>query len=71
MATKGEAFYNNIIVALPDNVKFENDAQEVISIEDLGDYQPCKLIIPDQMNSICVIDGQHRIFSHYEARPYY
>ena len=67
LATKGEAFYNNIIVALPDNVKFENDAQEVISIEDLGDYQPCKLIIPDQMNSICVIDGQHRIFSHYEA----
>ena len=47
LATKGEAFYNNIIVALPDNVKFENDAQEVISIEDLGDYQPCKLIIPD------------------------
>ena len=38
LATKGEAFYNNIIVALPDNVKFENDAQEVISIEDLGDY---------------------------------
>lgn len=67
LANKGEAFYNNIIVALPENVMFEEDAGNIISIDQIGDYQHCKLIIPDQMNSICVIDGQHRIFSHYEA----
>lgn len=67
LATKGEAFYNNIIVALPDSAKFENDAGMTVTIENIGPFQPCKLVIPDEMNSICVIDGQHRIFAHYEA----
>lgn len=67
LANKGEAFYNNIIVALPDNIKFEDDSGNPVSIDNIGDYQHCKLVIPDEMNSICVIDGQHRIFSHYEA----
>jgi DGQHR domain-containing protein len=67
LADKGEAFYNNIIVALPDNVKFEDDSENTISIDKIGDFQHCKLVIPNEMNSICVIDGQHRIFSHYEA----
>lgn len=67
LATKGEAFYNNIIVALPDNVTFEDDSSAPIPIDRLGDFQHCKLVMPDEMNSICVIDGQHRIFAHYEA----
>lgn len=67
LANKGETFYNNIIVALPDNIKFEDDSGHEVSIEDIGDFQHCKLVIPEEMNSICVIDGQHRIFSHYEA----
>ena len=67
LADKGEAFYNNIIVALPDNVTFEDDAGSPILVENIGDFQHCKLVLPDEMNSICVIDGQHRIFAHYEA----
>jgi len=67
LAQKGEAFYNNIIVALPDNVTFEDDAGNPILVENIGDFQHCKLVLPDEINSICVIDGQHRIFSHYEA----
>lgn len=67
LANKGEVFYNNIIVGLPDNVSFENDAGHPIPINKIGDFQHCKLVIPDEMNSICVIDGQHRIFAYYEA----
>lgn len=67
LAQKGEAFYNNIIVALPDNVTFEDDAGTPILVENIGDFQHCKLVLPDEMNSICIIDGQHRIFVHYEA----
>lgn len=67
LASKGEAFYNNIIVALPDNITFEDDAGAPIAQEQLGDFQHCKLVMPDIMNSICVIDGQHRIYAHYEA----
>ena len=67
LAQKGEAFYNNIIVALPDNVIFEDDAGTPILVENIGDFQHCKLVLPDEMNSICIIDGQHRIFARYEA----
>lgn len=67
LVKKGEAFYNNIIVALPDNVTFENDEKMPVSIDQIAGFQHCKLIVPDEMNSICVIDGQHRIFSHYEG----
>lgn len=67
LAQKGEAFYNNIIVVLPDNVTFEDDAGTPILVENIGDFQHCKLVLPDEMNSICIIDGQHRIFAHYEA----
>lgn len=67
LAQKGKAFYNNIIVALPDNVTFEDDAGTPILVENIGDFQHCKLVLPDEMNSICIIDGQHRIFAHYEA----
>ena len=67
LAEKGEAFYNNIIVALPDNITFEDDAGSPVLVENIGDFQHCKLVLPDEMNSICVIDGQHRIFAHHEA----
>lgn len=69
LAKKGEAFYNNIIVALPDNITFEDDSNNPVSVENIGDFQHCKLVLPDEMNSICIIDGQHRIFAHYEAPP--
>lgn len=67
LISKGEAFFNNIIVGLPDNVKFITDKGEVISIEEVKNYEECKLEIYKAWNSICVIDGQHRIFAHYEA----
>lgn len=35
----------------------------------MQDFQNCKLIVPSEMNSICIIDGQHRIFAHHEAPP--
>lgn len=65
---KGEAFYNNIIVALPNDTKFIDGSNKQKSIEELGNLESnCKLILPKEMNSICVIDGQHRIFAHYES----
>lgn len=68
LETKGEAFYNNIIVALPDNIAFLDAAGHYKTITDIGNLEGnCKLILPKEMNSICVIDGQHRIFAHYES----
>lgn len=65
---KGEAFYNNIIVALPDSVAFMDESGHYKSANQIGDLEGnCKLVLPREMNSICVIDGQHRIFAHYES----
>ncbi|MCL2570820.1 MAG: DGQHR domain-containing protein [Defluviitaleaceae bacterium] len=68
LAKNGEAFYNNIIVALPDNLNFIDVSGKAKTISEIGNFEPgCKLEIPNEMNSICVIDGQHRIFAHFEG----
>lgn len=67
LVSKGEAFYNNIIVALPDTVSICQNKQykDINEFNELTD--DCQLVLPKEMNSICVIDGQHRIFAHYES----
>lgn len=68
LESKGEAFYNNIIVALPDRVRFCDEKGDFKTINEIGDLEGnCTLTFPKDMNSICVIDGQHRIFAHYES----
>lgn len=67
IAENGQSFYNNIIVGLPDDVSFKDLSGKSVSIEEIGYFESCKLEIPDKMNSICIIDGQHRIFAHYEG----
>lgn len=65
---KGETFYNNIIVALPDSISFRSDDNNYKSVEEIIEFdKQYKLILPNEMNTICVIDGQHRIFAHYES----
>ena len=65
---RGEAFYNNIIVALPDNVAFLDESGHYKTVEEIASLEGnCKLVLPKEINSICVIDGQHRIFAHYES----
>jgi len=65
---KGEAFYNNIIVALPDNASFIDGAGHPRKVEEINYFAgDCKLVLPKEINSVCVIDGQHRIFAHYES----
>lgn len=65
---KGEAFYNNIIVGLPENVAFKDASGNFKTIEEISALEGnCQLIIPKELNSICVIDGQHRIYAHYES----
>lgn len=68
LESKGEAFYNNIIVGLPDRVRFCDEKGDYKTIDEIGDLEGnCTLTFPKEMNSICVIDGQHRIFAHYES----
>jgi DGQHR domain-containing protein len=65
---KGSAFFNNIIVALPDDIYFIDAVGDHMSIDAITTLEGnCQLVLPKKMNSVCVIDGQHRIFAHYES----
>lgn len=66
LVTNKEAFYNNIIVALPEDISFKKD-NIPINIDEINKHDVCTMLIPNCMNSICIIDGQHRIYAHYEG----
>lgn len=53
---------------MPNNASFRDGAGRFVGIDQINDLESnCELILPKEMNSICVIDGQHRIFAHYES----
>lgn len=61
------AFLNNIIVSLPDDIQFYDSNYKNVALKDINTHGVYTMEIPDKMNSICVIDGQHRIYAHYES----
>ncbi len=61
-----QSFLNNVIVALPDKIKFKDEHDKILDVNDMNDWEPVKIEIPEEHNSLCVIDGQHRIYAHYE-----
>jgi DGQHR domain-containing protein len=70
LAAKERAFVNNIIVSLPPGVSFINSKGEQVKIEDIKNYgESFTMSFIDEFNTICIIDGQHRVFAHYEGGP--
>jgi DGQHR domain-containing protein len=67
LARKQSTFINNIIVGLPDGVSFRNSAGQSVDLKTVSKFGSLQMQLPDEANSICVIDGQHRIFAHYEG----
>lgn len=64
------AFYNNIIVSLPKDVKVEKSDGSTLplsAIDSSYDDVGMKLYLRSEYNSLCVIDGQHRVFSYHEG----
>jgi len=59
-------FINNVIVSLPSNVKFIKDNKEK-KFDEINCIENLKIKIPRKINSIGIIDGQHRIYSHYKS----
>ncbi|AWB87644.1 hypothetical protein C3E77_14220 [Mycetocola zhujimingii] len=67
VADDDSAFLNNIIIGLPEHVTFQTADKAVVDLDDAQDYSSYRMTIPDEFNSICIIDGQHRVFAHYEG----
>lgn len=68
VADTQQSFVNNIIVSLPRNIEFKDAAGVRVNLDDIQDYKKqYTLCMPKEYNSICIIDGQHRVFAYHEG----
>lgn len=63
-----KVFVNNLIATLPGTVMPINARGHTVDISTLTETAPVRISLPLEANSIGLIDGQHRLFSYYEAR---
>jgi DGQHR domain-containing protein len=71
VADQRKAFINNVIVSLPNYVEFykkdTHGKYELIDVSLIERIQNLKIKFPEKFNSIRIIDGQHRLYAHYEG----
>jgi len=72
LAKYQRTFIDNIIVSIPDDASFfkRNDSNKWESINDISkaiNIENIKIKIPYKINSIGIIDGQHRVYGHYKG----
>lgn len=70
LTEEGRVFVNNVIVALPDDVKLvdiDNGNELAAPINASAVKRPVKIHIPQKAGNIGIIDGQHRVFSYHEG----
>ena len=60
-------FINNVIVTLPPDVRPVNSRSETVDASTLNETAPVIIKLPDRPSSICIIDGQHRVFAYHET----
>lgn len=59
-------FINNVIVSLPKETRFYRKNKE-IDFDSINNIENLKVSIPRKRNTIGIIDGQHRVYSHYRS----
>lgn len=63
-----KVYVNNLIATLPGETKFICPSEDKqLSVDDLLDLQQVEIQLPDEFNSIGLIDGQHRVYSYHEG----
>lgn len=72
LVKKQRTFIDSVIVSLPDDVVFSTkdpitQSKSQIDIFNNTEFANITITIPFKFNSIGIIDGQHRIFSHYKG----
>jgi DGQHR domain-containing protein len=60
-------FINNIVVTLPSDVQPLDREKKTVDPTSLTEITQVWIKLPDQANSIGVVDGQHRIFAYHET----
>jgi DGQHR domain-containing protein len=71
LASSQRTFIDNIVVTLPEGTSFTKLGADPhppeINIKDLSSISNVQIRIPYLINSIGIIDGQHRVFGHYHG----
>ncbi|MEI9407052.1 hypothetical protein [Mesorhizobium argentiipisi] len=60
-------FLNNMIVTLPNETRVLDTEDAQIDPSKVSSTSPVTIYLPRKINSVGVIDGQHRIFSYHEG----
>lgn len=60
-----KTFLNNIILSLPNGLVFK-DGDNVVKKENMNELKCYTMTLKNEFNSIGIIDGQHRVYAHYE-----
>jgi len=67
LAQDERVFINNIIVSLPHATKILNESRQQLDLKDITKTTPIIVEIPEEFNTIGIIDGQHRVFAYHEG----
>jgi DGQHR domain-containing protein len=71
LAQEDRVFINNVIVSLPVSTKVLDQQGNQIELQKVVKTTPIKVQVPNQFNSIGIIDGQHRVFAYHEGSDAY
>jgi len=62
-------FVNNIIATLDDDTKIVDSEGNTVDATKITKTTPVRIQIPDRMNTVGLIDGQHRTYSYHSTLP--
>lgn len=69
LKSKKRVFVNNIIATLDDDTKVLDENKDTVDPAKITKTTSVILQIPNRLNTVGLIDGQHRTFSYYESSP--
>ncbi|NSL92943.1 DGQHR domain-containing protein [Acetobacter syzygii] len=71
LAGDGKVFINNLIVTFPCNVILKDSNGNILKRENVEGNNKVEVELKDEIATIGIIDGQHRIFAYYEGEDDY
>jgi len=69
LKSKQRVFVNNIIATLDDETKLLNSEKNTVDPKVITKTEIVTLQLPNRLNTVGLIDGQHRTFSYYVSNP--
>ncbi|WP_186202271.1 hypothetical protein [Burkholderia gladioli] len=66
LAKTKKVFVNNLIVTLPNHVQITDEKNNPVDLS-ITHKGVTKLFLPNELGTVGIVDGQHRIFSYHEG----